>query len=158
MPARGSILGVVAGLIVAVLVVAGATLFFYCPCERMPGGWLLGDEIADPVSNWSFANDVRLCQIQVNALVPHSVNLNCMSTGGKLYLSCSSCEGKYWSTAAVNDSRARIRINDQVYPVKISRVLNPKILDEAWLARATKLGRPTKPRAEGWWSFNLVSR
>jgi hypothetical protein len=37
-------------------------------------------------------------------------------------------------------------------------VLDPKILDEAWLARATKLGRPTKPRAEGWWSFNLVSR
>jgi hypothetical protein len=155
---RGSILGAVAGLIVAVLVIAGTTFFFYCPCERIPGGWLLGDEVTDPVSDWSFANDVRLCKIQVNALVPHSVNLNCMSTGGKLYLSCASCEGKYWSTAAINDSGARIRINDQVYPVKISRVLDPKILDEAWLARATKLGRPTKPRAEGWWSFNLVSR
>jgi hypothetical protein len=149
---------VLAGFIVAVLVIAGTTFFFYCPCGPIPGGWLLGDEFTDPVSDWSFANDVRLCQIQVKALVPHSVNLNCMSTGGKLYLSCSSCEGKYWSTAAVNDSGARIRINDQVYPVKISRVLDPKILDEAWLARATKLGRPTKPRAEGWWSFNLVSR
>lgn len=156
---RGSILGVLAGLIVAVLVIAGTTFFFYCPCERIPGGWLLGDEITDPVSDWSFANDVRLCQIQVKALVPHSVNLNCMSTGGKLYLSCSSCEGKYWSTAAVNNSGARIRINDHVYPVTISRVLDPKILDEAWVARATKLGRPTdKRRAEGWWSFSLVSR
>ncbi len=156
---RGNILGVLAGLIVAVLVIAGTTFFFYCPCERIPGGWLLGDEVTDPVADWSFANDVRLCQIQVEALVPHSVNLNCMSTGGKLYLSCSSCDGKYWSTAAVNNFEARIRIGDHVYPVKIKRVLDPEILDEAWVARATKLGRPIdKPRAKGWWSFNLVSR
>lgn len=141
------------------LVSIGVGYFFYCPCERTPGGWLLGDEITGPVADGSFANDVGLCQIQVSAVLPHSINLNCMSANGKLYLSCSRCDGKYWSNAALENSLARIRIDDRVYPVKITRVQDPKVLDEAWLARVTKLGRSTESQRPGhWWSFNIVSR
>jgi hypothetical protein len=145
--------------VAAGIMLTGISYYFYCPCERTPGGWLLGDEITEPVQDWSFANDVGLCQVQVSAVLPHSVNLNCMSSNGRLYLSCSRCDGKYWSTAAVESSVARIRVDESVYPVKITRVLDPVVLDEAWVARATKLGRPLdSPRPEHWWSFNLVSR
>lgn len=155
----GRILVLLLGALSLGMVSIGVGYFFYCPCDRTPGGWLLGDEITEPVRDWSFVNDVGLCQIQVSAVLPHSINLNCMSARGKLYLSCSRCEGKYWSNAALKNSLARIRVENRVYPVKITRVKDPGFLDEAWLARATKLGRSGQgPRPDHWWSFNIVSR
>jgi hypothetical protein len=109
---------------------AGAVYFFYCPCERTPGGWLLGEVISEPVGDWSFANEVPLCQIQVSrGLLPHSINLNCMAADGELYLSCASCEGKTWSTAALADPEARLRLEDKVYPVRLTRVEDAQTLD-----------------------------
>lgn len=156
---RGAIWQTLLGIVVAAALAAGATYFFYCPCGIVPGGWLLGDEVTAPVSDWSRANDVALCQLQVSAGLPHSVNLNCMATNGRLYLSCANCAGKRWSTAALADPDARIRIGSNVYPVRLRRVTDPDVLDAAWLARATKLGQPLDtPRAKGWWSFQAVSR
>lgn len=143
------------------LVLAGLLVwFFYCPCERIPGGWLLGEEVDEPVTDWSFANDVPLCQIQVQrGFLPHSINLNCMASAGVLYLSCASCEGKTWSTAVLEEPEARLRLGDQVYPVVLERVEDPAELDEAWQARARKTGRGEDvPRQEGWWSFRVISR
>lgn len=155
---RGAALGTVIAIVAVIAIAAALTYFFYCPCSRMPGGWLLGEEVTDPVTDWSFANEVPLCQIQVRSWLPHSVNLNCMSTGGALYLSCASCEGKIWSTAALGDPNARIRMNGVVYPVRLTRVENPAVLDAAWNARAAKFGREAGPRREGWWSFKAESR
>ncbi len=143
--------------------------FFTCPCERLPGGMLLGELNEEPVDDWSFANDVALCQIQISAgLLPHSINLNCMATEtGELFLSCSSCEGKYWSDHVGASAPGRIRLDGIVYPVTITRVTDNATLDEAWAARTAKLYRlqngpdsappAASPRAEGWWSFQLES-
>lgn len=155
----GAVLLPVLGVLGAAALTGAVVYFFYCPCERTPGGWLLGTEVSEPVSDWSFANRVPLCQIQVAGWLPHSVNLNCMSASGKLYLSCSSCEGKRWSTYALANPNGRIRLNGSVYPVTLTRVEDPEVLDEAWRARAAKVGRDsTPPRPEGWWSFSLKSR
>jgi len=148
-------------VVVLVLVVAGAAgWFFYCPCERTPGGWLLGESVTEPIEDWSFANEVRLCQIQVQAgVLPHSINLNCMASQGRLYLSCAACEGKNWSTAALANPVARLRLDGRVYPVILKRIEDPTVLDEAWRARESKLGRdPERPREDGWWSFLAESR
>ncbi|HJN51722.1 MAG: hypothetical protein QGI68_15210 [Pseudomonadales bacterium] len=155
---RGAILLRVLGVLGAAALTAGVVYFFYCPCERTSGGWLLGTEIPEPVSDWSFANQVPLCQIQVSGWLPHSVNLNCMSSSGKLYLSCASCEGKRWSTLALANPNGRIRMNESVYPVTLTRVEDPEVLDEAWQARAAKFSRQARPRPETWWSFSLKSR
>lgn len=158
----GTTLGVVLGVLALAAIGALAVYFFYCPCDRTPGGWLLGDAAETPVEDWTFANDVPLCQIQVYraGVLPHSVNLNCMATpDGRLYLSCASCDGKAWSTAAVNDPQARLRVGETVYPVRLTRVTDPATLDEAWQARARKTGRGMgTPRMEGWWSFRVESR
>ena len=37
-----------------------------CPCNTIPGFVLLGQEHKEPVTDWSFANNVPLCQIQIN--------------------------------------------------------------------------------------------
>lgn len=151
------------GFLIATVVVVAAAIGVWtslCPCERVPGGYLFGESVDEPVSDWSFANSEPLCQIQVSAAgVPHSINLNCMAAEGALYLSCASCEGKYWSTAVLERPAARLRIGERVYSVTVTRVLDPMVLDVAWRARADKVGRGAdQPREEGWWSFEVTSR
>ena len=156
---------------VAIISLAGFLFWFVaCPCDRVPGGILLGAEAEAHVGDWSFANDVTLCQIQIRAgFLPHSINLNCMSTSaGDLYLSCSQCSTKRWSNAVLENGTARLRLDDTVYPVTLTRVLDPGELDRAWGARVTKLNTltapanpapsPGTPRPDHWWSFRVVSR
>jgi len=149
------------GLAVAVLA-AGLFWFVSCPCERTPGAVLWGEEAAQPVADWSFANGVPLCQIQTSAgLLPHAINLNCMATPeGRLYLSCSQCDGKRWSSAALENPEARIRLDGTVYPVSLRRVTSQAELDTAWVTRFNKLqgDGEAPPRPEHWWSFEVTSR
>ena len=136
------------------------TYILRCPCERIPGTVLSGVEVKEPVSDWSFANGVRLCQIQVQGVIPWSVNLNCMAdSDGALFLSCSRCDGKYWSGRALANPQANIRVGTDVYPVTLSRVAQTERLDHAWRTRASKTGMGAgQPRPDHWWSFAVVSR
>jgi hypothetical protein len=156
-------------VLLLVLVTLGVVLFggasywaVACPCDRTPGLYLRGTVATAPVADWSFANQVPLCQVQVDAgLLPHALNLNCMaSSTGELYLSCAGCAGKRWSTAALENNQARLRLNDTVYPVTLTRVMDPAELDRAWSARAAKTGTSNNasPRDDGWWSFRVTSR
>lgn len=156
--------------VVAVLVVAFLGWSSTCPCDRAPGAYLFGAAADGPVTDWGFANRVTLCQIQIRVgVLPHAINLNCMSTSdGQLYLSCSQCGAKRWSNAAVENGRARLRLNGTVYPVTVTRVLDPGELDQAWSARVQKLNQleapasaappPDAPRPDGWWSFRVEWR
>ena len=163
---------ILAGLLATLVVVAiGVFLYFslICPCERTPGAYLFGDVVDEEITDWSFANDVPLCQIQVWAGVrPHAVNLNCMATPqGELFLSCGNCVNKYWAGEVGDNEQGRLRLNGSVYPVRVRRVLDDRVLDQAWGARAAKLrvhagpGNPAPAqgvlRGEGWWSFQILS-
>lgn len=166
---RGAVRGVSLG---ALALVVGGFLYWLlaCPCDRIPGGYLLGTEVSASVADWSFANDVTLCQVQISAgVLPHSINLNCMATSaGQLYLSCSQCGTKRWSNAVLQNGVARLRLDGTVYPVTLTRVLDTAELDGAWGARVIKLNTLTDPgsapppldapRPEGWWSFRVESR
>ena len=95
---RGAILKFALIGLAVIAVGAFLTWFFTCPRGRIPGGYLFGKVTEEPVKDWSFANQVSLCQIQISTILPHSMNLNCMATPqGNVYLSCSNCEPKYWS-------------------------------------------------------------
>ena len=147
----------------------GATLVwvFSCPCERTPGVYLSGERVAEPVTDWTFANQVQLCQIQTRSgLLPHAINLNCMADSrGDLFLSCSECEGKRWSTAALENPAGYIRLEGLVYPINLRRLRESSELDNAWQTRARKLanlrGRTLdeiSDRPDHWWSFQVTSR
>jgi hypothetical protein len=125
----------------------------------MPGAYLFGTVEPEPVGDWSFANDVPLCQMEIRTWRPHSINLNCMSADGILYVSCSSCAEKYWSNQALASQRGRVRMGDSVYPVTLRRVTDTDELELAWSARLSKLGMErATPRPAHWWSFHLTSR
>lgn len=165
---RTILIGLAAAIVLGVLV--GAIYWTtVCPCERTPGAILFGEVQEEPVSNWSFANQVELCQIQIHAgWRPHAINLNCMAADtGELYLSCSACATKYWASKVLDDPRGRLRLNGIVYPVTLTRITAPTEMDRSWRARLQKLalvggpGNPapplTTPRDEGWWTFRVQS-
>ena len=141
-----------------------------CPCDRTPGGFLFGDRADDPIDDWTFANNVELCQLQIYAGIrPHSINLNCMSTPeGEMYLSCSVCDTKYWASKVDTDERGVMRLDGVTYPVRLNRVTDPGTMDRAWQARVAKLqmhggpGNPAPPsdapRPDRWWTFRVTSR
>lgn len=170
-PWRKLLLGVSA-LAVIVGLAAFGRWFFTCPCDFTPGSVLWGEVVEEPVSDWRFANEVELCQIQVKApVLPHAVNMNCMATseGDALYLSCSQCEPKRWSSLVERNPDARIRLDGRVYPVSVSRVTDPAEADRSWAARLVKLsdsdvpgsGTPVgtpRPSDAQWWTFRAISR
>ena len=162
--------GIGGAAVVLVLVLAWVGWSATCPCNYTPGSHLFGSVHDEPVSDWTFANRVTLCQIQIRtSLLPHAINLHCFANSeGNLYLSCSNCDSKHWSGIAAADGWARLRLDGTVYPVNLTRVLDPSDLDGAWSARLDKLHsleEPANPpvplgtpRPDHWWSFRVVSR
>lgn len=174
LPEKGSrsrnILIAAGGTLVVVLVAGFLIYSSICPCERTPGGFLFGERVNEPVADWTFANDVPLCQLQIwDGIRPHSINLNCMSTPqGELYLSCSVCSTKYWAGKVGEDEAGVMRLDGRVYPVVLNRETDPAAMDRAWLARVTKLQthgggqfNPIPPedaqRPDHWWTYRIVS-
>ncbi len=152
-------------LLIAIFIGAGAayTHYFVCPCETLPGGPLSGPVIDDPVDDWSIANDreqAPLCQIEVDGGYTYSLNVNCMSHEGKLYISCSRCADKNWARIVRERPAGRIRVAGRVYNVNFSRVEDDALKDLVWQARLQKIDADDKnaPRPGGWWTFNLTSR
>ncbi len=165
------VVGGILGGLLSVAVVGFMIFSAVCPCERMPGGFLFGEAANDPVTDWNFANEVPLCQLQIYAGIrPHSINLNCMSTpAGELFLSCSVCDTKYWAARVEEDEPGVMRLNGVTYPVFLNREQDPARMDQAWIARITKLqsfgGGPNNPtpdpsalRPDHWWTFHVQSR
>jgi hypothetical protein len=157
--------------LLAVLVIGFLIYSSVCPCDRTPGGFLFGDRVQEPVTDWTFVNDVELCQLQIYAGIrPHAINLNCMSTPeGDMYLSCSVCTRKYWASQVGTDERGVMRLQGRTYPVRLNRVQNPAEMERAWQARVEKLqvygGGPYNPKPEpdaqrpdSWWTFRVESR
>lgn len=154
------------------LAVIGLVVWSYiCPCDRSPGFVLFGESVTEPVDDWSFANDVPLCQLQVWAgFRPHSVNLNCMATAeGELFLSCSVCSSKYWARQVGEPELGVLKLGDKTYQISLNREETSERLDKAWRARVFKLqthgGGPYNPipaldaeRPGHWWSFHVTSR
>ena len=166
--ARKVLLGLTALVIVALGGIAVWTTT--CPCNQMPGFMLLGDVQKAPVTDWSFVNDIPLCQIQIYAgPMPHAVNLNCMATPeGGLFLSCGNCERKFWGRHVGENAHGRLRLNGKVYPVVFTRVKDEAVLERAWAARVKKLQvygeapynptpRPDAKRPKEWGTFQLRS-
>ena len=161
--------------LVLVMAGGGAVWSMTCPCDTMPGLVLLGDTQDEPVSDWSFANEVPLCQVQISILLrPHAVNVNCMATpDGALFISCSAGDTKYWCPKVGADQRGRLRLDGTVYPVVLNREVDPTQLDAVWAARLQKLQNPLvqarqpggggpapldAPRPDSWWAFRVTSR
>jgi hypothetical protein len=154
------------------VVLAGAMVAWtsLCPCSTLRGFILLGQVHKEPVTDWTFVNDVPLCQLQIPTSVgPYSLNLNCMATAtGDLYVGCARAPERYWCQQVKKNHPGRLRANGKVYPVVLNRVLDPVVVEQAFRARVKKLQvygegtpfprpKPDAKREETWWAFHANS-
>ena len=83
------------------------------PFMVFPGGALSGEVVTQPVSDWSFADDLFV-DLEVRPSDPYSVVLNYVIQDGKLYI--DPAEGRTWFDYLREDPRVRVRFDGKVYP------------------------------------------
>ncbi|HLK48587.1 MAG TPA: hypothetical protein VKT49_10660 [Bryobacteraceae bacterium] len=143
--------GIVVGCLAVLLIVLRITGFG--PHGRTPGLWLSGELVTTPVTDWSFTDKVQNVQLQTNTWygIPHSVNINCSTYKGQLYLDSfypaglTYPHGRSWNENIARDPHVRIRIGNKLYDRTLVLVTDPALkeaVDELKLKKYPDLKLP----------------
>ena len=97
------------------------------PLLVFPGGALRGEEVSEPVEDWSFVDD-RFVDLEVRPSDPYSVELNYVVIDGELFI--DPAEGRTWFDYLREDPRVRVRFGDKVYPAQAVLVARPGERDD----------------------------
>jgi len=142
-------------LLIIILAIGG---LLFSPLSPLPGGALTGEIVEEPVNDWSFAEDERICHFEMNPPDPYSITVTCIVHEGQLYVGCRSCPSKGWHDYINTDPNARYRVLGKVYNVTAVRVTDPEEVNRVWAARIAKDGSEPEPAPEDYWVFHLTSR
>ena len=104
--------------------VALAVVVFALGCGPVPGGSLEGDPAPVP-SDWTatLGGDRALCEIEARPADPHSIQLECFSHEGALYVQSHRWVRapwwpvKSWAVVWLEHPEVRVRIGDALYDV-----------------------------------------
>lgn len=132
------------------------------PLGPIPGGPLeAGAEHAEPVSDWSFAEDVAEVELQL-ASENTSRTTWILVHEGQAYVPCSLGfpPGKRWHEKAAVDGRATLRIEGERYPVTLTKLDDAETERLAPTVRAevTRKYGQGPPSDAGVWLFRVGSR
>lgn len=117
-------------LVLVILVLGTAFLFRTDPIAIIPGKRLSGEEKNYPV-DWAFSNEHMTIAVESRPDDPHSVTTLCFIHEGNLYVTAQSGSTKKWTQYVSNNPLVRIKIGEDVYPVRATRVLDIGIEDVA---------------------------
>ena len=133
-------------------------LFGFGPCGPIAGGQLEGNLVEKKIDDFQFVDDVEHCALELNSADPHSVTVNCWTVGKQLFVGCKDCEGKKWSSMVSQNPLARIKIGEQIYPVKLKKMDDNFAIKRAWRHRWDKYGDgDLGDLPEGYWLYHLGS-
>ncbi len=120
---------------IAVLLLLGACE----PQDQRPGLWLRGSLQPYP-EDWSFTREHREIAIEVQApyFLPHSVTILCATFDGDLYVSAFRPETKNWTAWVGNDPNVVLKIGDNLYKGRLSRVDDPLTIIDVLGAYSSK--------------------
>ena len=106
-----------------VLVSAVLVLVVGCgPVWRIPGGRLYGEVVTEPVSDWSFTDEVRTIAVETRPSFPHSVTIVCFTHGSDLYFPSFNAASKNWPEFVRQNPAVRLEIDGKIYPGRVTRV------------------------------------
>ena len=106
-----------------------------------PGLWLKGEVVREPVTDWSWINDVN-DPIRGNTImletrtwygIPHSVTINATPRGDRLYIGGSEQDfrlekefphSKSWWANIERDPRIRMKIDGKIYEMTVALVVD----------------------------------
>lgn len=145
-------------LITLLIIGIGIAGLLLSPLSPLPGGALTGEVIEEPISDWSFAENERICHFEMNTPDPYSITVTCIVHDGKLYVGCRGCPNKGWHKYVTADPNTRYRVLDKVYNVSAIRVTDQEEVNRVWAARMAKDGSKPEPASDDYWVFHLTSR
>ena len=109
----------------------------------LPGLWLTGEVVTEPVGNWDWVSDVDhpvrgntiMLETRTWYGIPYSVTILPTPRGDKLYIGGSARDSrlerefpyyKQWWANVERDPRVRLKIDGQIYEMTASLVNDPK--------------------------------
>ena len=121
--------------LLSIFVSFGVFLFFlrivgYEPKDTSPGFWLSGDILSEPITDWSFTNEIKeiFVETQTPYFLPHSVTTYCGVYEEKFYLFSAYYEGgefpyaRRWNQNVMRDPSVRLKIDGNIYEQNLSFV------------------------------------
>jgi hypothetical protein len=154
---------IVIALVAAVALLAFVSRFADGPLVGpIPGGPLVaGEEVSEPVSSWSFVEDVGEIELQL-ASQATSRTTWILLLEGQAYVPCSLGfpPGKSWHNDAAADGRATLRIEGKRYPVLLTKLDDAAVQQMEAMVRAevTRKYGEMPPSDAGVWLFRVESR
>ena len=125
------------------------------PYGGLPGKRIRGEEVTGPIDDWSLARQYRRVTVEVRPSNPYSVYAGYFLMGKDLYISSAHSR---WAQLLRQDPDMRIRLGDEIYPVRATQVEDPLGLEEVHQSYTGKNPNRTMEQAAGRWFFRLESR
>jgi hypothetical protein len=128
--------------------IAVSSLFSLVACGQpfllLPGGKL--DGVTEPApGDWKIADDVSTIQLETRPLDPYSVNIWVLGMGPFLYVHAGANRST-WVEHIEDDPNVRVRIEDQIYELRATRVESQDEFNQFSDGYEAKYG--TRPRVE----------
>ncbi len=138
------VIGVTAAIVVALVVAVGAILLSRSAgFDVIPGGRLSGEDIAGPVTDWSFIQQHPIVTLEVRPSDPYSVNTSCFLHEGVPYVRSSprfpllqvrqlfwGSGESHWALLLLQDPNMRLKVGNKIYTVRATRVEDPTLVRE----------------------------
>jgi hypothetical protein len=154
---------VIVMVLVGVGIVAGLARLHDGPVGILAGGpFETGELVTAPVTDWSFAKDIR--EVELQLLDPdRSRTVWIVVHEGEAYVPCGFLDlplWKQWPHEAERDGRAILRMEDKLYERQAVRVTEPAVYQSVLEEAARKYGFDTgaEPDPESVWVFRLEPR
>ena len=106
-------------ILIVILFLSIAYSFRTDPIMMISGKKLSGMELPYPES-WEFTNDYRTIKVETNPEDPHSVTTLCFIREGKLIIPSQDGNTKVWPKNVLKNNHARIKVGDEIYPVRLT--------------------------------------
>ncbi len=135
------------------------------PHGDIPGLWLNGHLVAQPVSDWSFTGNYRTLEIQTRTwyLLPHSVTTNFVVYNTQLYVDslyrggAQYPNGRNWNENVSRDPHVRIKIGNQLYDCTLTHVTDPAVIAGVLQVKSEKYPQLKVPANGSVQIFHAVS-
>jgi hypothetical protein len=150
--------GIAVGLVLVVVILLISYLNRSDPWNQLPGKRITGEEVTEPVDDWSFMEESTRVTLEVRPSDPYSVDIRSFMHKGVLYLNSITPENR-WTQFLIEDPNLRLKVGNKIYKVRATRVEDQALVNEIQKARE-RPGRPERTpeeKARNWY-FRVDSR
>jgi hypothetical protein len=145
---KSALKGIAVGLALVLAVLLISYLNRRDPWNQLPGKRITGEEVTEPVDDWSFMERSTRVTLEVRPSDPYSVDIRAFLHEGVLYLNSITPENR-WTQYLLEDPNLRLKVGNRIYKVLATRVEDPALVNEIQKAREQmNSGRPQKTPQE----------